>query len=160
MNSITGVFQANKWCNKGVELLSNLPPEHCHSAEDTRSAIEDIESFMSTSNQLRLNNPKEFRQLFESMITPETRVSLYYYLQTECHKIESANKQFKISNQDLVQNFKKLRCLIVEGIDMCTRAIKSSLQSHRIFRIAVFFAWNLFILTDFCVFFRLWFRKC
>ena len=29
---------------------------------------------MSTSSQLRLNNPKEFRQLFESMITPETRV--------------------------------------------------------------------------------------
>ncbi|XP_062575742.1 guanine nucleotide exchange factor DBS-like isoform X1 [Saccostrea cucullata] len=67
------IDKANKWCNKGVELLSNLPPEHCQSAEDTRSAIEDIENFMTTSNQLRLNNPKEFRQLFESMITPETR---------------------------------------------------------------------------------------
>lgn len=120
MNSITGVFQANKWCNKGVELLSNLPPEHCHSAEDTRSAIEDIESFMSTSNQLRLNNPKEFRQLFESMITPETRVSLQILLPID---ILSQNRigqeQFKkiISNWDLVQNLKKLRCLIVEGID-------------------------------------------
>lgn len=120
MNSITGVFQANKWCNKGVELLSNLPPEHCHSAEDTRSAIEDIESFMSTSNQLRLNNPKEFRQLFESMITPETRVSLQILLPID---ILSQNRigqeQFKkiISNRDLVQNLKKLRCLIVERID-------------------------------------------
>ncbi|XP_048744729.2 guanine nucleotide exchange factor DBS-like isoform X3 [Ostrea edulis] len=67
------IDKANKWCNKGVELLSNLPPEHCQSAEDTRSAIEDIENFMTTSSQLRLNNPKEFRQLFESMITPDTR---------------------------------------------------------------------------------------
>lgn len=120
MNSITGVFQANKWCNKGVELLSNLPPEHCHSAEDTRSAIEDIESFMSTSNQLRLNNPKEFRQLFESMITPETRVSLQILLPIDIlSQYRIGQEQFKkiISNRDLVQNLKKLRCLIVERID-------------------------------------------
>lgn len=81
------IDKANKWCNKGVELLSNLPPEHCHSAEDTRSAIEDIESFMSTSNQLRLNNPKEFRQLFESMITPETRTVVQKVLK----KMEDVN---------------------------------------------------------------------
>lgn len=84
---------------------------------------------MSTSNQLRLNNPKEFRQLFESMITPETRVSLQILLPID---ILSQNKigqeQFKkiISNRDLVQNLKKLRCLIVEGIEMCTRGRKSS----------------------------------
>lgn len=43
---------------------------------------------------------------------------------------------------------------------MCTRGRKSSLKSQRIFKIAVLFAKNLFILTDFCVFCRLWFRKC
>jgi len=55
-------------------MLSNQQVETCQTPEGAELAIKDIESFVITSNQLRLNNPKEFRQLFESMITPETRV--------------------------------------------------------------------------------------
>lgn len=34
---------------------------------------------MAAAKELRLNNPKEFRQMFEGMMTPDTRVG---FLQT------------------------------------------------------------------------------
>ena len=73
-------FQASKWCSQGVDMLSVMQTEQCHSIEESRKALQAIEEFMATSSQLRLNNPKEFRQLFETMITPETRVSFLVFL--------------------------------------------------------------------------------
>ncbi|KAK3095367.1 hypothetical protein FSP39_013819 [Pinctada imbricata] len=67
------IDKANKWCNHGVDMLSEMQTAKCNTIEESRKALQDIEEFMATSSQLRLNNPKEFRQLFETMITPETR---------------------------------------------------------------------------------------
>lgn len=67
-------FQANKWCTRGVDLLANQPIERYQQMGEADQAMEDIEAFLSTASELKLNNPKEFRALFQSMITVETKV--------------------------------------------------------------------------------------
>lgn len=36
---------------------------------------------MASAKELKLNNPKEFRQLFEGMMTPDTRVNILFYVE-------------------------------------------------------------------------------
>ena len=69
------LFQANKWCSSGMDMLTSQL-ENCNTLESIRKAIEDIDNFVVTSKDLKLNNPKEFRQLFDSVITSDTRVSI------------------------------------------------------------------------------------
>lgn len=68
--------QANKWCTKGLDILANQQLEQCQTQQKADMASREIENFMATANELKLNNPKEFRQLFEGMMTPDTRVSV------------------------------------------------------------------------------------
>ncbi|XP_067669146.1 guanine nucleotide exchange factor DBS-like isoform X1 [Haliotis asinina] len=65
--------KANRWCTKGVDLLASQPIDRCQNQQGAEQALQDVESFLATSRELKLNNPREFRQLFESMMTPETR---------------------------------------------------------------------------------------
>lgn len=55
-------------------LTSQL--EGCNTPEGISKAIEDIDKFVVTSRELKLNNPKEFRQLFDSVITVDKRVGI------------------------------------------------------------------------------------
>lgn len=48
--------------------------ESCNTPESIQKAIEDIDKFVVTSRDLKLNNPKEFRQLFDSVMTSDIRV--------------------------------------------------------------------------------------
>ncbi|XP_076098704.1 guanine nucleotide exchange factor DBS-like isoform X2 [Mytilus galloprovincialis] len=70
------IDKANKWCTKGVDILANRQPEQCQTHLQAESALKEIESFMASAKELKLNNPKEFRQLFEGMMTPDTRVAV------------------------------------------------------------------------------------
>ena len=67
-------FQANKWCSRGSEILAGDDVEGYETIEEVENALKDVENFLETVDDLRLNNPREFRQMFDSMITPETRV--------------------------------------------------------------------------------------
>ncbi|ESO98747.1 hypothetical protein LOTGIDRAFT_76710, partial [Lottia gigantea] len=66
--------KANKWCSRGVDLLASQPLENCQTPHGAELALRDIETYLSSTKELKLNNPREFRQLFEDMMTPETRV--------------------------------------------------------------------------------------
>lgn len=57
-------------------MLATQQIEKFQTQEGAEQALTDIENFMVTSAELKLSNPKEFRALFESMITPETKVGL------------------------------------------------------------------------------------
>ncbi|XP_050389701.2 guanine nucleotide exchange factor DBS isoform X1 [Patella vulgata] len=65
--------KANKWCTRGVDLLASQPLESCQTTHGAERSLRDIESFLATTRELKLNNPREFRALFEDMMTPETR---------------------------------------------------------------------------------------
>ncbi|CAL1542994.1 unnamed protein product, partial [Lymnaea stagnalis] len=72
--------RANKWCTNGVDLLASQPIDKLQTSQGAQSALQEIERFLRTSRELKLNNPKEFRQLFESMMTAETRATVQQIL--------------------------------------------------------------------------------
>ncbi|XP_013399843.2 guanine nucleotide exchange factor DBS-like [Lingula anatina] len=61
--------KANKWCTRGVDLLAmqDMTPD------GVDVAIKEISGYLQLSKQLNLNNPREFRQTFESVLTPEIK---------------------------------------------------------------------------------------
>ena len=68
-------FQANKWCTRGVDLLASQQIEKCHTLEGAERALTEVEDFIDTAKELKMNDPKEFRILFDSLITPDTKVN-------------------------------------------------------------------------------------
>ena len=72
--AISEYFQASTWCKKGMDMLANQQLSEIDTPETAAQAIRDIEVFIATVKDLKLNNPKEFRQLFDGMITSEVRV--------------------------------------------------------------------------------------
>ncbi|GFN98118.1 guanine nucleotide exchange factor dbs [Plakobranchus ocellatus] len=72
--------RANKWCSSGVDMLANQPVDRLQTAQGAQKALQDIEAYLNTAKELKLSNPKEFRQLFESMMTAETRANVQHIL--------------------------------------------------------------------------------
>lgn len=67
-------LQANKWCTQGIDLLASQHIEKCScSAETAESALVELENFMSSAAQFKVNSPREFHMLFQDSITPETK---------------------------------------------------------------------------------------
>ena len=48
----------------------------CQTPEGADVALRDIETFMDRCADIKLNDPKEFRHLFDSIITPQTKVKV------------------------------------------------------------------------------------
>uniref|UniRef100_A0A2C9KF52 Guanine nucleotide exchange factor DBS n=1 Tax=Biomphalaria glabrata TaxID=6526 RepID=A0A2C9KF52_BIOGL len=65
--------RANKWCSNGVDLLASQQIDKFQTAQGAQSALQEIEKFLKTSRELKLSNPKEFRLLFDSLMTADTR---------------------------------------------------------------------------------------
>lgn len=63
---------ANKWCARGVNLLAGQQFERCSSPEFARSALDEVDAFLQSSSEFKLDNPREFHNYFKDMITPET----------------------------------------------------------------------------------------
>ena len=69
-------FQANKWCTRGVDILASQPIDKCNTPGGAEHALSELEDFRLSAEELRLHDPKEFRAVFETLITPETKVGL------------------------------------------------------------------------------------
>ncbi|KAL4220707.1 guanine nucleotide exchange factor DBS [Mactra antiquata] len=69
------IEKANKWYVTGMDLLVSQK-ERVQTQESIKHSIEEIDNFIATSKDLKMNNPKEFRQLFDSVITPDTRATV------------------------------------------------------------------------------------
>lgn len=63
--------QANRWCSQGIDLLASQQLEKCSSPEFAAQSLGDIEHFLASAADFR--DPKEFRNLFKDIITPETK---------------------------------------------------------------------------------------
>ena len=72
-------MQANKWCASGMDMLTSQQMDGCTTPDAIHKAVQDIDEFVITARELKLNNPKEFRQLFESMINSDMRVGRVRY---------------------------------------------------------------------------------
>ena len=71
-------LQANRWCTNGVDLLAGQPLEKCQTSQGAESALQEIDSYLKTSRDLKLSNPREFRNIFEEIMTPESRVRVFF----------------------------------------------------------------------------------
>ncbi|XP_054724587.1 guanine nucleotide exchange factor DBS-like [Uloborus diversus] len=67
------IEKANKWCTRGVNLLAGQQIEKYSSPTFAQAALSEIEYFLESSNEFRLNDPKEIHLLFKGVITPESR---------------------------------------------------------------------------------------
>ncbi|XP_070538296.1 guanine nucleotide exchange factor DBS-like isoform X3 [Ptychodera flava] len=71
------IEKANKWCSKGVDLLATQSMDKCQSPEGAESALQEIDDFIKTANQINLHDPKEFRAIFDPILTAEAKEDLY-----------------------------------------------------------------------------------
>jgi len=68
------LFQANRWCARGVDLLASQHIEKCSSSPElAEQSLMEIQQYVASAEEFKLSSPKEFRSLFQDSITPETK---------------------------------------------------------------------------------------
>ena len=55
--------------------MANQQLEKCNTAEGAQGALAEIDSFLSTADDLRLQDPQEFHQQFQDIMSEDTKVS-------------------------------------------------------------------------------------
>lgn len=66
--------QANLWCARGIEILTNQHIEKCSkSPELAEESLQEILQFIASATDFKLESPKEFRQGLEELTIPETK---------------------------------------------------------------------------------------
>ena len=68
------LFQANRWCTKGVDLLASQAIEKCSTEAGAQAALTEIDALMESANEMSLEDPKEFHRKYNKVITAEILV--------------------------------------------------------------------------------------
>ncbi|XP_050044251.1 guanine nucleotide exchange factor DBS-like isoform X1 [Dermacentor andersoni] len=88
------IDKANKWCSQGVELLATLDIERCSSPEFARAALQDLDTFLNSSSEFKLGDPREFHRFFKDFINSESKPLLQQVLKrVDDVKLMCENKQ-------------------------------------------------------------------
>ncbi|XP_077514726.1 guanine nucleotide exchange factor DBS-like isoform X2 [Amblyomma americanum] len=88
------IDKANKWCSQGVELLATLDIERCSSPEFARAALQDIDTFLNSSSEFKLGDPREFHRFFKDFINSDSKPLLQQVLKrVDDVKLMCENKQ-------------------------------------------------------------------
>lgn len=67
--------QALQCCDDGAYLLANQQMDKCQSKEGAQKALQDIERFLESSSSYLNYDPQALQYDFESVLTPELKVS-------------------------------------------------------------------------------------
>jgi hypothetical protein len=79
------LFQANRWCARGVDLLASQHIEKCStSPELAEQSLMEIQQYVASAEEFKLSSPKEFRSLFQDSITPETKALVTQVSEAVC----------------------------------------------------------------------------
>ena len=68
--------QAQNWVTKGMKLLASQEMDKCHTKEGALQYLDDIKECLGGVAEIKLNNPKEFRNMFDSILTTEAKVGV------------------------------------------------------------------------------------
>lgn len=83
------LFQANRWCTRGIDLLASQHIEKCSNfPELAEQSLMEIQQYVSSAEEFKLSSPKEFRSLFQDSITPETKALVTQVSETMCFLVE------------------------------------------------------------------------
>lgn len=67
------IDRANKWCNRGLDLLANQQIEKFQTQGGADKASHEIRDFLQKAHSLNLSNPREFRNLFEGIMNSDVK---------------------------------------------------------------------------------------
>ncbi|XP_030748753.1 guanine nucleotide exchange factor DBS-like isoform X2 [Sitophilus oryzae] len=77
-----GIEKANKWCAIGRDLLASQKIEQCSNSPDlAEKYVCEIRDFLNTAKDFSSNGQKDFKELFQESITPETKALVSQVLQ-------------------------------------------------------------------------------
>jgi hypothetical protein len=87
------LFQANRWCARGVDLLASQQIEKCStSPELAEQSLLEIQQYMASAEEFKLSSPKEFRSLFQDSITAETKALVTQVSETSYSTLRMSSK--------------------------------------------------------------------
>ena len=72
-------LQANLWCSEALTLLANHSVDHTQTADEADDALNEINNHLEVCFSLKFNDPREFHNVFEEIMTPELRVSFTFW---------------------------------------------------------------------------------
>ncbi|XP_072033111.1 guanine nucleotide exchange factor DBS-like [Amphiura filiformis] len=67
------IEKAQNWCSKGMKLLAEQEMDRCQSKDGALQYLTDIKDCLDGVNDIKLNNPKEFRIMFDNILTTEAK---------------------------------------------------------------------------------------
>uniref|UniRef100_A0A8C6Z1B4 MCF.2 cell line derived transforming sequence n=1 Tax=Nothoprocta perdicaria TaxID=30464 RepID=A0A8C6Z1B4_NOTPE len=91
----TRLQQALQCCDEGAYLLANQPMDKCQSKEGAQKALQDIERFLESSSPYLNHDAQALHYDFESVLTPELKVSMQVKLENVRSMFENRQSCFK-----------------------------------------------------------------
>ncbi|XP_059759440.1 guanine nucleotide exchange factor DBS isoform X2 [Balaenoptera ricei] len=86
-----GLLEASmKWCDEGIYLLASQPVDKCQSQDGAEAALQEIEKFLETGAENKIQELSRIYQDYESILTRE----LLEHVQKVFRKQESVEEMF------------------------------------------------------------------
>lgn len=67
-------FQSMKWCDEGIYLLASQPVDKCQSQDGAEAALQEIEKFLETGAEHKIQELSEIYKEYESILNPHLMV--------------------------------------------------------------------------------------
>lgn len=64
-----------KWCDEGIYLLASQPVDKCQSQDGAEAALQEIEKFLETGAENKIQELNKIYQDYELILTQDLRVS-------------------------------------------------------------------------------------
>lgn len=64
-----------RWCDEGIYLLASQPVDKCQSQDGAEAALQEIEKFLETGAENKIQELSRIYRDFESILTPDLKVS-------------------------------------------------------------------------------------
>lgn len=63
-----------RWCDEGIYLLASQPVDKCQSQDGAEAALQEIEKFLETGAENKIQELSKIYQDYESILTPDLKV--------------------------------------------------------------------------------------
>ncbi|XP_049326130.1 guanine nucleotide exchange factor DBS isoform X2 [Astyanax mexicanus] len=85
--------KATKWCEDGIYLLASQPVDKCQSQDGAEAALQEIERYLDTANQHKLNDLNGIWRDYESVLTADFREQVERVFQKQLSMQEMFEKR-------------------------------------------------------------------
>uniref|UniRef100_K7GFG5 MCF.2 cell line derived transforming sequence like n=1 Tax=Pelodiscus sinensis TaxID=13735 RepID=K7GFG5_PELSI len=80
-----------RWCDEGIYLLASQPVDKCQTQDGAESALQEIEKFLDTGADNKINEPNKVYKLYEPILNQD----LMEHVQKVFQKQESMEEMFQ-----------------------------------------------------------------